>query len=193
MGELKLELIGFLKSNFRNDVKDPALLFVSLLNSFLETRGLGRVIIVGGYAVELYSGGAYRTGDVDLVVEGCKDLVVEALDYISPRTTRIWLLDELGLVGRAIDIVSDVYSGIKKPIRLDVGEYRVYVEPPENTILSSIRACIYWSSDIDCEKAAMVMASQWERIDWETLLDAANIKERAKLLKIRDIVREVVE
>lgn len=43
---------------------------VAEANAFLEECGLGRVIVVGGYAVELYSGGAYRTGDVDVIVEG---------------------------------------------------------------------------------------------------------------------------
>ena len=48
---------------------DP-LELVAEANAFLEECGLGRAIVVGGYAVELYSGGAYRTGDVDVVVRG---------------------------------------------------------------------------------------------------------------------------
>jgi hypothetical protein len=28
--------------------------------------------VVGGFAVEIYSGGAYRTGDIDIVVEGAE-------------------------------------------------------------------------------------------------------------------------
>lgn len=45
---------------------------VSIINTFMEERGNGRVIIVGGYAVELYTGGGYR-----------------ALDIIAPRRKRI--------------------------------------------------------------------------------------------------------
>jgi len=40
------------------------------LNEELMKRGLGRVIIVGVFAAEIYSARAYRTGDVDIIVEG---------------------------------------------------------------------------------------------------------------------------
>jgi hypothetical protein len=38
---------------------------------------------------------------------------------------------------------------------LEVDGKRVYVEPPEECIVSALAACVYWGSDLDCEKAAM--------------------------------------
>jgi len=61
---------------------DPLELMAEV-NAFLEECGLGRVIVVGGYAVELYSGGAYRTGDVDVIVEGGGALLRRALSLIE--------------------------------------------------------------------------------------------------------------
>ena len=43
---------------------------ISSINSFLESNGIERIIIVGGLAVELYIRGACRTADIDLIVEG---------------------------------------------------------------------------------------------------------------------------
>ena len=45
---------------------DRFLKFLAMLNTLLEEKGLGRVIIVGGFAAEIYSGRSYRTGDVDM-------------------------------------------------------------------------------------------------------------------------------
>jgi hypothetical protein len=47
---------------------------------------------------------------------------------------------------------------------LEVGGKRVYIEPPEECIVSALAACVYWGSDLDCEKAAMVMVAQWDAI-----------------------------
>ena len=46
------------------------LYFIAWLNKELEERGLGRLIVTGGFAVEVYTGRAYRTMDVDVIVEG---------------------------------------------------------------------------------------------------------------------------
>lgn len=45
--------------------------FLARINDRLESEGVGRVIIVGGFAAELYSGGGvYRTGgDVDVIID----------------------------------------------------------------------------------------------------------------------------
>jgi argininosuccinate synthase len=67
---------------------DP-LELVAEVNSFFEERGLGRVIVVGGFAVEIYSGGAYRTGDIDIVVEGSGALLRRALSMVEEWRGRV--------------------------------------------------------------------------------------------------------
>jgi Hypothetical protein SSO1635 len=51
------------------------LLFAGWLNTFLEERGMGRIIITGGFAVEVYTGRVYRTMDVDVMVKGMRGLL----------------------------------------------------------------------------------------------------------------------
>jgi len=50
-------------SELKGSETDRFLKFLAILNTLLEDKGLGRIIIVGGFAVELYSGRSYRTGD----------------------------------------------------------------------------------------------------------------------------------
>lgn len=163
---------------------------LAAVNSFLEERGLGRVIIVGGYAVEIYSGGAYRTGDVDVIVEGGAELLRRALGLVEEWRGRVWVYKGLE---QAIDIVSTRYAKPRGPVRLRVGGRAVYVEPPEESIVSCMSACVHWQSDLDCEKAAMVMAAQWDVVDWEYLERRAR-EEHAleRLEEVRSLVEEVV-
>ncbi len=50
------------------DDTEATLRFLAWLNTVALRYG-GRVVITGGFAVEVYSGRAYRTLDVDIVVE----------------------------------------------------------------------------------------------------------------------------
>lgn len=167
---------------------DP-LELVAEVNSFLEERGLGRVIVVGGFAVEIYSGGAYRTGDIDIVVEGGGALLRRALSMVEEWRGRVWVHRALSY---AIDIVSHSYSRPRQPVVLEVGGRRVYVEPPEESIVSTLAACVYRGSDIDCEKAAMVMAAQWEVLDW-SYLEERCVREgvSGKLAEVKRVVERV--
>ncbi len=45
------------------------LLFVAWLNTVLEQHGC-RTVVTGGFAVEIYTGAAYRTLDIDLSRRG---------------------------------------------------------------------------------------------------------------------------
>ena len=181
-GELASRLLRALEGG-------DVLMVVAEANSFLEERGLGRIVIVGGYAVELYTGSAYRTGDVDIVVEGGADLLRRALGLIEEWRGRAWIYRGLRY---AIDIVSTSYDRPKPPITLEVRGRRVYVEPPEESVVSCLNACVHWGSDLDCEKAAMVMAAQWDVIDWE-YLEKRCVEEGVyeKLLEIRQVVEQV--
>ncbi len=189
MKNLSLELVKEIKTKFTLEYQEPFLLFLAIINNFLEKRKLGRVIIVGGYAVELYSGSGYTTGDIDIIVENNADIVRDALDIIAPRDTRVWFLEKLGLVAKAIDIVGTLYNKPKKPMVLQVEKMAVYIEPPEETIISCLNACVYWKSDLDCEKAAMVISAQKNKLDWNYLHKRARQEDiESKLLEIKKFI-----
>ena len=192
---LKLELLREIGEIDFKSCKNPLLLLLALINSFMEENKLGKLIIVGGYAVELYTGGGYHTGDIDIIVEGNSRFLEDVLNVICEKPSRVWIPKDKILALKAIDIVSNVYGSQRKsPLRLEVDRYWIYIAPPEEVVISCLKACKYWESDIDCEKAAMVMAAQWNKIDWRYLEEKAATEKIAPLLqKIKATVEEVVK
>ena len=156
---------------------DRFLKFFAILNTLLEGKGLGRVIIVGGFAVEIYSGRAYRTGDVDIVVEGeAVDLVRDVLRRISDFGLRIYLPRIREISEKGIDVVGTVYNRRKPPIRLQVDSYWVYVVPPEEVVLTYLEAWKFWNSVEDRNKAVLAYCAQKDRMDLKYLTEEAETR-----------------
>jgi len=116
------------------------LILLSWLNDELTKRGLGRIIIVGGFAAEIYSARAYRTGDVDIIVEGDVTFVKEFLKAVSDVGLRIYLLKFPQFTEKGIDIVAERYEKPKKPVELKIKGRRIYIIPPEEVVVSSLAA-----------------------------------------------------
>ncbi|MEZ0247779.1 MAG: hypothetical protein ABWJ97_00780 [Thermoproteus sp.] len=168
---------------------DPALAFLSLLNEELERRGLGSVVIVGGFAVELYSGGAYRTGDIDFVIHTTRP--EEAYNIFTVMAqARGWRKISRVYEGPGplyLDLVGFSYVGRRKELRA-CGS-RLYVQSPEDAVVSSTNACVYWDSPADCERAAAVLAAQWNSVDWDYLFRKAS--ESSVLKKLEELVDRI--
>jgi hypothetical protein len=121
-----LSRIGELKGS----ETDRFLKFLAILNTLIEERHLGRIIIVGGFAAEIYSGRSYRTGDVDIIIEGeAENLVRQVLKKISDFGLRIYLPKIREISEKGIDIVNNVYNKHKPPLKLQVDSYHVYIIP----------------------------------------------------------------
>jgi hypothetical protein len=145
------------------------LLFIGWLNTFLEERGMGRIIITGGFAVEIYTGRVYRTMDVDVIVEGDVRIVESFLAGFSERIGRGFLpiYDVLSL--KSIDIVSTVYNRGKPPVKILVEEYYVYLDPVEDLIAIYLDGWKNWGSTEDRDKAIWLMATWANKLDLEYL------------------------
>ena len=157
-------------SELKGSETDRFLKFLAILNTFLEENKLGRIIIVGGFAAEIYSGRAYRTGDVDIIVEGDVELVRNVLKQFSDLGLRIMLPRIREISEKGIDIVSTTYDKKKIPIRLKVDEYSVYIIPPEEVILTYLEAWKFWNSLEDRNKVVLIYCAQKESLDMEYLI-----------------------
>jgi hypothetical protein len=145
------------------------LLFTAWLNSFLEERGLGRVVITGGFAVEVYTGRVYRTMDVDVIVENASRVVEEFLEKFSERIGRGYLPVYEVLSLKSIDIVSTTYTRKKSPVRVLVEEFYVYLDPVEDLIAVYLEGWKYWGATEDRDKALWLLYTWSSRLDWEYL------------------------
>jgi hypothetical protein len=145
------------------------LYFIAWLNTFIEGRGLGRVVITGGFAVEVYTGRVYRTMDVDVVVEGCSDVVEEFIRRFSEKIGRGYLPTYEVLSLKSIDIVSTVYTRRKEPTKLYVDDLYVYIEPVEDLITTYLSGWKYWGSTEDRDKVVWLLITWRDRLDWDYL------------------------
>jgi hypothetical protein len=147
------------------------------------------VVVVGGFAVELYSGGAYRTGDIDFVLdtprpEEAYRVFAEMAEAAGwRRAARVYE----GPGAMYLDLVGYLYLGRVKELHVCGG--RVYVEAPEDAIVTSLNACVFWDSPADCERAAAVMAAQWGHLDWAYLRERA--EREGVVEKLEELARRV--
>jgi hypothetical protein len=147
------------------------LYLIAWLNTKLEGGGLGRIIITGGFAVEVYTGRIYRTMDVDVIVEGINagSLVERFLEKFSEKIARGFLPKYELLQLKSIEVVSVVYGRKSQPTKLVVGDFHVYVEPVEELVITYLVGWRFRESTEDRDKAYWLYALWRERIDHEYL------------------------
>ncbi len=170
--------------------------FFSWLNTYLERRGIGRIIVTGGFAVEVYTGRVYRTMDIDIIVEGMETIriVEEFVGRIAERIGRGYLPYIEAISTRSIDIVSTVYNREMKPVKLVVNDEHIYLEPPEELLIRYLAAWKFWGSTEDRDKAI------WLYYIWRDRMDLNYIARRTrdentydKFVELQNIVSSTSE
>ncbi len=162
------------------------------LNTEFERRELGRIIITGGFAVEVYSGRVYRTMDVDIIVEGKACEVLEMmLKRIGERIGRGYLLKYEELELKSIDIVSKVYNRKLAPVKLQVDELYVYLDPPEALITTYLAGWKFWDATEDRDKAVWLLATTKPILNMEVLSKLA--EENNVTDKLRELLNMLDE
>ena len=172
------------------DETEAVLRFLAWLNGVVSRLG-GRIIVTGGFAAELYSGRAYRTLDVDIIVEGgprVVKLVEELLERLGERPAREYLVAGLP---KAIDVVSTTVGG-RRLVEVETPEGIVYVESPEDVIATYLRGWKYWGSLEDRDKALAVAVAWLDRLDMGYLRGLAERDTTLELLeRLLDTARRV--
>lgn len=150
------------------------LILLAWLNTQLERRRLGRIVIVGGFAAEFYTGGGYRTLDVDFVAVFPASLVVEELLRMleAPMSSRGPVLG-LGGVEKALDLVSSTYKPRFEPVRVEVDGLHVYIEAPEELILRYLREWKYWGTREAEYRVLLLLGVLGDQLDLHALRRAA--------------------
>ena len=162
------------------------LYFVAWLNTFVEGRGLGRIVITGGFAVELYTGRVYRTMDVDIIVEGYSNIVEEFLRRFSEKIGRGYLPTYEVLTLKSIDIVSTTYTRKKEPTKLYVDDFYIYVDPIEDLITTYLTSWKYWNSTEDRDKVLWLLITWYDKLDWNYLNNIC--AEKGVLDKLKEVM-----
>ncbi len=145
-------------------------------------------ILVGGAAVELYTGGAYTTGDLDFV-GGVPAAVSRALeDSGFRREGRHWIhgKEEIFVEFPGSHIGPDERTAI-----LDVDGTPVLTLSPEDMIVDRLAAWQFWRSTTDGASAFLIWKAQEERLDLNRLESLAEGRKVEKgYEKLRAFVRD---
>lgn len=123
-------------------------------------------VLVGGGAVELYSGGAYVTGDLDFVGEVPPEVAQGLLAAGFVKRGRHWIHDE-GQVFVEFPS-SDLDSG-ERTARVRIGDVAVLVLAPEELIVDRLAAWEHWRSEIDGVNAFLVWRAREGELDRDRL------------------------
>ncbi len=168
------------------------MLFIAWLNTSLKRYGC-RLIVVGGFAVEIYTGSVYRTLDIDLIVEGrnCIDILKKFLAIVADRGLRVYIPRFRSLAMKGIDIVGTVYNKKKNPILIEmvIDNRTLYfwIEPPEELIVRYLAAWKYWNSSEDRDKVFALLSTLWNKLDRDYL------EKRVREEGVEDKFREALE
>jgi hypothetical protein len=140
-------------------------------------------VLVGGAAVELYTGGAYATGDLDFVgmVSPAVARTLSAAGFV--RHGRHWVL-EAGQV--FVEFPGDALGGGELAARILVGECEVIIVSPEDALVDRLAAWKHWSSMVDGVNAWLLFRAQ------KTVLDRSRLGKRVADAGVEDAFRALL-
>ncbi len=163
--------------------------FIGFLNEWFISIKLGFIVVTGGFAVELLTGRSYRTMDVDLITSNPRvaEVLEGFLEKISEKIARGYLAFDEELAAKSIDIVSTVYARSKQPLKIIVYDKTVYVDPPEDIIITYLSGWKYWDSTLDRDKALWILIVLKDKLDRDYLF------KRAREENVLDKLNEILE
>jgi len=155
------------------------MLLIGYLTERLEREKPESVYIVSGQAIETYTAGQFRTGDIDIVTPDSK-AAEEILKRIGfERERMIWLNKALGL---AIHIVGLFAKNPEKARIIHAGPYKVRIVGVEDLIVDRLAAAKFWKSQVDLEQATAL----WK--GFRSQIDLQYLRKRAKEEKVEDVL-----
>lgn len=150
---------------------------VGVLNRHLPRAR--QVVLVGGAAVELYTAGAYVTGDVDLI--GDRESVGPLLEAAGfRRVDRLYVLEDAGL---AVDLVGPSQRRGETTTELTIRGLAVRVVTVEDAIVDRLLAAEYWKSRTDWEQAVLLYEAHAARLHRQILEDRARANDVEEALR----------
>ena len=140
--------------------------------------------LVGGQAVEIYTGGQFSTGDVDITTGDSEETAKLLLRLGFAKVGMIWLQEDLGI---AVQIVGSYPSRTEKVRTLNIDGNEVKVVGVEDLIIDRLVASKYWRSNpkLDLEQATVLMD------EFSDSLDLKYLQIRAVEEKVDDYLKTI--
>ncbi|HET6343151.1 MAG TPA: hypothetical protein VFG78_13320 [Gemmatimonadota bacterium] len=153
-------------------------------------------VLVGGGAVELYTGGAYVTGDLDFV-GSTTDAVAERLHEEGfKRKGRHWVHEEGGIF---IELPARSFDRVVRVDSFRIGDWTIRILSPEDILVDRLAAWTFWRSSVNGVNAYLIWRDRGKEMDLDWLARLAKLEGvEDALARLRDFAgrdrnREEVE
>jgi hypothetical protein len=143
--------------------------FLAFFTMKLKEYG-GDAILVGGEAIDVYTGGTFATSDIDLVVDD-KTVAERLLNRFGfgKEANGLWLNKDLNIV---IQVITESYSGDTMKVRkFKIKEFELKVAAPVDLIQNRLYSAKFWKSylQLDLEQSIALLKLFEGSIDNEYL------------------------
>lgn len=136
-------------------------------------------VLVGGGAVELYTGGAYRTADLDFVGRIPAD-VARGLENAGFRKRgRHWIHEEAQIY---IGLPATTFDREVKIDAIRIKDWTVILLSPEDVLVDRLAAWKLWRVPVEGINAYLLFRVRGNEMDQERLEEAARVEEVADAL-----------
>jgi len=181
METLKNRLLDIIKTD--DDIR-KRIGIVAVLTDALKDYNVTPVI-VGGFAVELWTMGKYATLDVDLVAEGISETAPVLYDLGFKNRGGVWTYPGSDVI---IEFPKPPLDGDYNRLQpLDFDGNTVYLLGIEDILLDRVSALKHWRDESSREWAVFLAAAHFEKIDWmycEKKAIEKQIDDELQLIKI---------
>ncbi len=130
-------------------------------------------MLVGGAAVELYTGGAYTTGDFDFVGDVSESVGRDLEKAGFKREGRHWVHAEAELF---VEFPGSAIQEHERTAMLDLEGVSVLTLSPEDIIIDRLAAWQFWRSTTDGASAFLIWMAQQERLNRKRLAILAEMR-----------------
>ena len=139
------------------------------------------VFLVGGQAVETYTGGVFTTGDIDITTTDTKETeaLLEKLGFV--REGMIWVSMRLGM---AVHLVASYPRRSVRHRTFEVDGYLVKVVGVEDLVIDRLCAAKFWNSERDAEQAKALLDV------FRDSIDEGYLEETARAENVHDLLMQ---
>jgi hypothetical protein len=139
------------------------------------------VFLVGGQAVETYTGGVFTTGDIDITTTDTKETeaLLEKLGFA--KEGMIWVSMRLGM---AVHLVASYPRRSVRHRTFEVDGYLVKVVGVEDLVIDRLCAAKFWNSERDAEQAKALLDV------FRDSIDEGYLEETARAENVHDLLMQ---
>ena len=127
------------------DLFKRRMFFLGFLTAKLKENSVN-AILVGGEAIDIYTGGTFATSDIDLLVDN-KTITEKFLNKFEfgKKANTLWFNSDLNIV---VQVIPESYSGDPDRLRkFNVKGYELKVAAPEDLIQNRLYSAKFWKNN----------------------------------------------